>query len=138
MRVVRWLVAAVLVGALGRQMTGAEKPSEEYVSAMRDLDAIKQALTRPGAPADFAAVEKLAARAEASFKVAVLYWDARKVDDAFRLAALGVKTAQDTGIAAEYSSEEGVVVGVEEMLATCDACHKAHREQMPDGTFLIK
>ncbi len=125
------LLLTLMVGA-------AEKPSPEYVKAMKDLSGVMQALDHPGAAEDFALGERSAATAKQALAIIRKYWDAKVTTDAVKLADVGIKAAIDLGVAASLSSAEGVEVAVKDLGATCTACHKAHRDKLADGSFEIK
>ena len=65
------------------------------------------------------------------------YWSKKNDAEAVKLVATAVKAVADLGVAASFSSGEGVAAAVKDLGATCAACHTAHREKTADG-FLIK
>ena len=132
------LIMVGLVGLFGLTLTGAEKPPDDYVKAMKDLGGVAQAIGKPGFSEDFATAVKSGATAKASFEVAQKYWSAKPADDAKKLANAGWKSASDLGIAASLMSSEGVEQAAKEIMGYCGTCHTAHREKMPDGSFQIK
>jgi cytochrome c556 len=137
MRKSGWVVAMVFVGAFGFVATGAEKPPDDYVKAMKDISAAAAALGKVE-PTDFAGAAKLGQTVKTSMTVAQTYWRNKGVADALEQANAAIKAIDDLGVAAGMSSTDGVEAAVKDLRATCAACHTAHRERMPDGTYMIK
>src|SRR5262249_25733481 len=81
--------------------------------------------------ADAAALKKLLAETE-------VFWTTRKVDDAIGFSKTGVKAAADLEAAASSRNEEGIATAARAVNLTCQGCHTAHRERLPDGSSAIK
>jgi cytochrome c556 len=136
----RALAAAIaVVGLFGIAAIAAEKPSDEYQKAMKDLGGVAQSLSKPEATEDFPAVTKSVETAKAAWTTVEKYWRTKATaEDAMKLVQAGSKAAADMGVAANLTSAEGVQAALKDMTDTCRACHEAHREKQADGTFLIK
>ena len=128
----------VLLGMLGAAASTAEKPSENYQKAMKDLDAFAQGIGKAVSDQDYDAVTKYAASAEAAFVVAGAFWTAKGDDAAVKMAQTGEKAAGDLAVVAGLKSAEGVAYSAKGVTDVCMGCHTAHRESMPDGSFQIK
>jgi hypothetical protein len=129
---------------LGLSVRANEKPTGEYVSAMKDLEAASEILrhharmVEPGGDFGYDWVEKDGAKLKTAFDTTLAFWTAKKVNSAIRLAQNGVSDAADLERAAKARHYDGVVAAVGAILAACEPCHLAHREQLPDGTFEIR
>jgi len=66
------------------------------------------------------------------------FWTAKKVEDATNFAKNAVKAATDLETAAKASNEEGVAAAARAVSGSCQVCHMAHRQRMPDGSYEIK
>jgi len=132
------LAVGALVALLGFNATAAEKPSPEYVKAMKDLGAVAQVLTKAGATDDLPTVLKAAETAKVAFTVTLNYWKGTAANDAKTVADAGLKAASDIWVAANLNSPDGVEAATKEMMDTCRTCHTAHREKLDDGSFGIK
>jgi hypothetical protein len=124
--------------ALGLMVRAAEKPSPEYVKAMKDLSGVVQALTKPGASEDFELAKKNATTAKDAFDLVKTFWAGKGATDAVKLADAGSKAVADLSVSANLSSKEGVEAALKDMRATCATCHTAHRDKAADGSFEIK
>ena len=138
------LVAAVFVLAL--PVSADEKPTEAYQKAMRDngeaLQAVRAAakeIEDSGAGAqDYAPFEKATATMKTTFATTLAFWQARKVDDAVKMAQEGARLVVDLEAAAKDRDYRVVRASFTALGDTCAACHMAHRVRLPDGTYEIK
>jgi hypothetical protein len=115
-----------------------EKPPESHVKLMKDTNTAAQALRGhvpakdyDGIAADAAALKKLFADAEA-------FWTVRKIDDAIGFSKAGAKAAADLEASAKTKNEEAIAAAARAVNGTCQGCHAAHRERLPDGSSEIK
>ncbi len=131
------LVACGLVSLLVGAAVTAEKPSDEYVKAMRDIRAATQNIDKAIEASDFEAVSKNALLITNAFLFVDKYWTG-KAEDALKLSETAGKAASDLEAAAGLASAAGVAFSAKELADTCTACHNAHRERLPDGSFQIK
>lgn len=134
---------------LGLPAQANEKPTPEYQKAMKELGSVNNAVRNNLKLLDYAALEKDAVRMKALFTTIGEYWQAKKVEDAIKLAQDGVKGATDLEIAAKAQDHPKVVAaqaaiggssssGEIGAIGVCAPCHTAHRVRLPDGTFEIK
>lgn len=121
-----------------------ERPSAEYRKAMLDLESTSQLMrhharmVEPGGDFGYAWIEDDAARLRAAFEVAQSYWIRRNKNSAMTFARNAVGDAMILERAAQRKHYDGVVAGVAGVLADCEPCHLAYREELPDGTFEIR
>lgn len=131
-------LAATVFGlfVIGAILSAADAPPADFKKAMQDIGACVQALSKPGATEDMELAKKSAITMKAAFTVVENYWN-NKDAEAARLAHTGFKAAADIQVSTQFASVEGVTQGLQDLTATCTACHTAHREKGADG-FLIK
>lgn len=123
---------------LGLSVAANEKPSAAYVQAMKDIQSAQMGMRTAVTAKDYDAIAKHAATFKASFDAAEQFWTAKKADDAIQAAKAGVKGATDLAAAATAKNDEGIAAAQRAIGSTCNACHMAHRERLPDMTFEIK
>ncbi len=131
------LVTCGLISLLAGVAIAAEKPSDEYAKAMKDIRAAMQNVDKAIQGSDFETVSKNAAVVKDAFLLVEKYWNG-KAEDALKLAQTAGKAASDLGVAAGLASGDGVAFSAKELNDTCAACHNAHRDRQPDGSFQIK
>jgi hypothetical protein len=139
------LAAAVVVTSVLILVVQAnERPSPEYRRAMIDLESTSQLMrhharmVEPGGDFGYPWIEGDAAKLKAAFEVTRAYWTARKRPHAITFAQNAISDAEILGRAAKSKHFDGVVAGVAGVLADCEPCHLAFREELPDGAFEIR
>ena len=50
----------------------------------------------------------------------------------------GLKAADDLATAAKNKSDDGIASATRSLGATCTACHAAHRDRQPDGSYTVR
>ena len=134
----RWTIATCsFVALFGWSVATAEKPPENFQKAMKDIGGSLQAANKAIQAEDLQAVADNAGKIVEAFTVVEKYWIG-KADDAVKASQIASKAASDMRVAATLMSADGVVFSNKELTDTCAPCHTAHREKMPDGTFMIK
>ena len=132
------LSALALTTAGAITIMAAEKPPAEHVKLMKDTNTTATALRGHVQAKDYDAIAGDAAALKGFFADIEKFWTARKVDDAIGFAKAGAKGAGDLETAAKAKNEEGVAAAGRAVNGTCQGCHTAHRERLPDGTSEIK
>jgi cytochrome c556 len=138
------VVALAILLVLGMSGQANEKPTAEYRAAMKDLDAASQIMrhharmVEPGGDFGYDWIESDSAKLKGAFEKTLAFWTARDVKRAMRLAQDAVSDAVVLERAAKRKHYDGVVAGVAGVLADCEPCHNAYREQLPDGSFEIR
>jgi hypothetical protein len=136
------LLISILV--VNSPIRGSEQPTDEYRTVMKTLEAVSAILrhharmVEPGGEFGYAWVEKDAATLKAGFEQTLKFWEAKNMRAATRLAQNAVSDAAVLERAARARHYDGVVAGVGGVLAACEPCHNAYREQLPDGSFAIR
>jgi hypothetical protein len=115
----------------------AEKPPAEYAKAMKDIDAAAQKIDKAMKADDYESVSKSSDEMIEPLKIVQTYWTG-KSDDAVTMTEDTAKASIDLTVSADLKSAEGVAFAAKQLAATCDKCHTAHRESLPDGSFEIK
>jgi cytochrome c556 len=83
-------------------------------------------------------VAKDAATLAGIFKQAEEFWKGRKKDDAVEWSQKAATAAGEIEAAGKAGDFEKAGAGVRTLFANCSACHKIHREQLPEGGYRIK
>jgi cytochrome c556 len=137
-------VSVVVTSLVTFVVRANERPSAEYRRAMIDVEATSQLMrhharmVEPGGDFGYAWIESDATKLKAAFEVTRAYWAARKRPQALTYAQNAVSDAEILERAAKSRHFDGVVAGVAGVLADCEPCHVAFREELPDGTFEIR
>jgi ankyrin repeat protein len=108
----------------------------DYSAAMKEINVQTTALRR--ATSDEEAATAAAQRLEALFKEMQSFWAARKVDDATATANDALTAVQAVSKATAAHDMDAAGQAVQKLNGTCAACHMAHRDKRPDGTFQLK
>ncbi len=66
------------------------------------------------------------------------FWAKRKVEDAVGWAKQAQTAAGEVAKAAQANDLAKAGESMRGVMGTCMACHNAHRERLPDGSFKIK
>jgi len=141
----RTVTVAVICVTLGLAVRASEKPAAPYQEAMKNLGAANAdlrkdvvAIESAGAYPDYNPIEKDAATFKASFTTALAFWTTKGSDDAVSLLQKGLKLVDDLEMARKEKNYDALMTAAAELGKMCGACHTAHRERLPDGTFEIK
>ena len=139
-----WVVCSV-IGMLGLAADASEKPTDEYVEAMKALATVAQGMGPAIEADDHAAMNDLVMLARPALDVLQTYWMDREVEDAIDLARAASKSISEISVAVYMMTlspnpvaKEGAELATKNFLAACTDCHAAHREQLPDDSYRIK
>jgi cytochrome c556 len=131
-------VAVVLCAGL---VKAAEKPSPEYVAAMKAINGANGKL-RPLLAAetkDYAAIAAVAADLKAPTAFTAKFWAPRNAEVGTKVSADVAKAATDLETAAKAGDAAAVAAAGAIVTGSCRTCHTAHRtDRLPDGTYEIK
>ena len=140
-RMTRMMTVGVAVLVCVGLVQAAEKPSAEYVAAMKSFNAANGKL-RPLLAAetkDFAAIGAVAAEWKAPAEVIAKFWAGRKADVGTKMSAEVLQAVTALATAAKASDAAAVTAAGTVLTGSCRTCHTAHRtERLPDGTYEIK
>jgi len=108
----------------------------DYGLAMKEIGTQSAILRRATTSEEDAA--NSAQQLESMFKEVQLFWQKRSNDDAASIAGVALASAQAVlkAVAAHDMGQAGLAA--QKLSATCNTCHTAHRDRLPDGTFKIK
>ncbi len=115
-----------------------EAAPDSYVKTMKDIAAAQAALRGHSTAKDYDNITKDAASFGALFGQTSAFWQPRNVADAMAFAAAGSKASEELGLAAKNKNDEAVAAATRSIGATCQGCHTAHRQRLPDGGYAIK
>ncbi len=133
-----WVVV-VLAGVLTVSVVAAsEKPPESYVAAMKSVQATNNGLRAHVTAKDYAGIEADAKTLKAAFETTLKFWEEKKTEDAIGWAKGVLKATDDLEKGAKDKNDEAIGMAQKAIGGSCQTCHTAHRERMPDGTSMIK
>jgi cytochrome c556 len=139
------MVTACLVLGAGVVLDAGEKPGEAYQAAMKDLGAASAALRKhvqeieaAGAYPDYNPIEKDVAALKGPLKTALSFWTAKHADDAVTQAQTALTSIDELETARKEKNYDALMTASANIGKTCGACHTAHREKLPDGSYEIK
>jgi hypothetical protein len=143
---VRLVCAGAIAVVLGLAARASDKPSADYVTAMQTLKTVAEGLPKSLAAEDGGkAMDELVIAARPALSVLEKYWTARQVEDALQIAQKASKAIAEISVAVHLMTSgpnplalEGAQESIKTFVATCSACHAAHREQLADGSYAIK
>lgn len=130
------LAAFVLPG-----MNAAGNPDvdeKEYQASMKTLGATMGHLRKSMEAKAVEDVVTDASKIEAVFLLSEKFWTERKTEDAIKWSKDGAAAAKELGVATKANDAEKAGAAAKAIGATCMACHTAHREKLPDGSYKIK
>ncbi len=139
-----WILCGV-IGLHGLGVSASEKPTDEYVEAMKALATVAQGMGPAIEADDHAAMNDLVIMARPALDVLQTYWMDRAVEDAIDLARAASKSISEISVAVYMltlspnpMAKEGAQLATKNLLSACTDCHAAHRERLPDGSYHIK
>ncbi len=115
-----------------------EAAPEAYVKTMKDIAAAQAGLRGHSTAKEYDNIAKDAAAFGALFGQTSAFWQPRNVADAIAFAAAGSKASEELGVAAKNKNDEAIAAATRSIGATCQGCHTAHRQRLPDGGYAIK
>ena len=90
-------------------------------------------------------MDRLVIAARPALAVLEKYWTDRQVEDALLTAQKASKAIAEISVAVHLLTSgpnllavEGAQESIKTFVAACTACHAAHREKLPDGSYAIK
>ena len=132
------VVLSVAVANVGVSIGAGERPTPEYVAAMKTLGVVAQGLGKAVETFDFDTIEKYVVAARPALDFVQKFWEQKKVDDAVQAAQDASASIAELSVSATVRSDEGAAVATKSLLGACTTCHDAHREKLSDGSFQIK
>jgi hypothetical protein len=143
--VTRSILGCGIIAMIGLAARASDKPSEDYVKAMKTLQAVADGLPKSLAAEDDKALDQLVIAARPALAVVEKYWTDRQVEDALQTAQKASKAIAEISVAVHLLASgpnllaiEGAQESIKTLVAACGACHTAHREKLPDGSYAIK
>lgn len=114
----------------------------------QDHAALRQAMKTAGAsfgalhksvPAkDAAATEQSAEKLAAAFPTVRAHFEEHKMQDGIDFATTAENSSKSLAEAAKAGNWEQASADLKTLGGTCQGCHAAHREKLPDGSFKMK
>ena len=143
-----WWPTCAVLGVLGLATHANERPTKEYVEAMRTLDGAARGLGHAIDARDHEAMNEHVLAARPAIQLVQQFWrdkGVKEADDALEAAHAVSKAISEISVAVHLMNlspnplaVEGAQFAMENLRTACATCHRAHREELPDGTYLIK
>jgi hypothetical protein len=111
----------------------------DYVATMKEIGPLNGVLgkaIKSGVAED--AAKAAAVRLEVLFKNVHAYWNDKKVADATAASETAVTSLQAVQKALASNDMAAAETARAALAGTCQACHTAHREKLPEGGWRIK
>lgn len=138
-RKMTWAAAGMAVALSLGIVAAKEKPSEDFVKAMKGVNAANGQLRAHVTAKDFDGIAADATAMKAAFETTGKYWADKKVEDAAKMNTEVLAAIANLSTAAKAKNEEGIAAAQKAIGGSCMGCHTAHRSaRMPDGTYEIK
>jgi len=139
----RWIgcflmLAAASLAAQAPMAKMAIASTDDYSKAMKQVGTDSAALRKSIATPSEADAAAATARLESAFKDVQGYWEHKKVDDAAGFAKNAVAAVQAVSNALAAHDMDAAAAANQTLAGTCTACHAAHRDRLPDGSFKMK
>jgi cytochrome c556 len=129
---------AIAASASRRSRKQNEKPTAEMQAIMKSNADASVALTAHVKEENYDAIIRDAATYKQNFAYDEAFWANKNVDSARHLARRGLTAAAELEAAALAKDDAALEEAMAVVLGTCGACHKQHREQLPDKTYEIR
>ena len=134
------LLGSVLCAVAAAPAQTAKPPmsDEAYEKTMKQIGSTFRSLQINNKVMNHADGEREARRLAGWFRDVQSYWEAKKVEDAAMFARTAVKAAEDIEKSSTAMNMEVLQTAEKTLAGTCQGCHMAHRERLPDGSFRMK
>jgi cytochrome c556 len=133
------MVGLIAVAALAVGIAANEKPTPAFQEAMKENGATLQKLAKDAEAKDYDAIAAAAATLKKNFMGPVgKHFTDTKMEDALKLCTAAFQASDSLEKAAKAKDEMALADARKAVQASCAACHTAHRERLPDGSYEIK
>jgi cytochrome c556 len=126
------------IAASGTLRARREKPSPEMQAAMKSNAATMTALAAHIKEKKYDAIVRDAATLRQNFAGTEAFWAERRMGAAVNLTRSGLHALADLEAAALANDDRAIEKAAAAVTGTCEACHKQHREQLPDNSYEIR
>lgn len=111
---------------------------QAFIAAMKTIMPTQGSLRKNIEAKNVDGVKADAAKLEAIFKTSEDFWKERKAEDGIDWSKQGRAGASEIGKLAAAGEWDKIPDAQKKVGSTCSACHTAHREKLPDGSYKIK
>jgi uncharacterized protein YcnI len=124
----------------GTSASAAQPPlsDADLVKAMKEIGPAFSSLQRDNAAMNHPDGIKQAQLLSDRFKGVQAYYETKKVPDAVAAAKDAVAAADATIKASQVMDMTSLTSAQQKLSASCQSCHQAHRERLPDGSYRAK
>lgn len=129
---------AVIIGAAMLLCVAFAHDHEEFEGWMKTTSAtfggLRKTVEAKQGPETAASAEKLAG----VFEHVKSHFEEHHMEDGINFAKTGHEAAKDLEAAAKSGDWEKASADLKTIGGTCQGCHAAHREKLPDGSYKMK
>jgi cytochrome c556 len=133
-----WLPGPLAMAASAPQRGRREKPTREMQALMKSTAAANAALAAHIKEKNYDAIFKDATTLAQNAADARPFWTDRKMDAALAVTRTALDAAGELQAAALANDDAAIEKAAAAMTGTCGACHKQHRDQLPDQSYEIR
>lgn len=117
---------------------GAEKGEEDLEKGMKAAGGNMSSLRKNVEAKNKTEIIRAAKEMEKIFKQSKKFFAKQKMEDGVKWSQDAKDAAKALANAAKKDDAENVASSMKALGATCQACHGAHREKLPDGKYKLK
>lgn len=115
-----------------------EKPTPEMQAIMKSNAEASTALAAHGREKNYDAIVKDAATFRQNLAYVQAFWANKQMDEPLAITSGGLEAVAALQAAALAKDDAAIETATAALTATCGACHKQYREQLPDKTYEIR
>jgi cytochrome c556 len=115
-----------------------EKPTPEMQAIMKSNAAVSTALAAHVQQRNYRAISEDAAILQQNFSNSEAFWVEKQMAGALMLTKSGRHAVADLQAAALAMDDAAIQKAAAVVTGTCEACHKQHREDLPDNNYEIR
>jgi cytochrome c556 len=132
------LPGPLTIAASAPRRVRRERATPEMQAIMKSNAAANAALAAHVQEKNYDAIVKDAATLKQNYADTEAFWAEMKMDAAMNITRSGLQAAADLQAAALANDDAAIAKAAAVVNGTCGACHKLHREQLPDGSYEIR
>jgi cytochrome c556 len=133
-----WLPGPLAMAASAPQRGRREKPTLEMQTLMKSTAAANTALAAHVREKNYDAIFRDATALEQNLANTEVFWTERKMDAALAITRTALDAAGELQAAALAKDDAAIERAAATMIGACGACHKQHRDQLPDQSYEIR
>ena len=132
------LPGPLTIGVSAPRRGRREKPTPEMQTVMNSNAAVSAALAAHIKDKDYDAILRDAAALRQNYADTEAFWAEKRMAAALDITATGLRAMSDLESAALARDDAAITTAAAAVTATCGACHRQYREQLPDKSYEIR